>query len=89
MLETLFSNKTRIKILIKFFSKPDVSGYLRGLEEEFGDSSNAMRLELNRFESAGILVSYHVGEKKLYFANTKYPGFSEIKIMVKKKIKSQ
>jgi predicted transcriptional regulator len=86
MLEILISNKTRVKILVKFFSRPKVSGYLRGLEEEFGDSSNAIRLELNRFEAAGILLSHYEGKRKFYFANTHYPGFQELKKIVKKHI---
>lgn len=29
--------------------------YLRGLADEFGESTNALRLELNHLESAGLL----------------------------------
>jgi len=55
MLEHLITNKTRRKILIKFFSNSKAKGYLRGLEEEFKESSNATRFELNKFAAAGIL----------------------------------
>jgi hypothetical protein len=40
--------------------------YLRSLEEEFGDSTNAIRVELNRFEEAGMLKSELDGNKKFY-----------------------
>ena len=37
MIESLISSKTRIKLLMKFFLNPDVTAYLRGLAEEFGN----------------------------------------------------
>ena len=53
MIEALISSKTRIKLLLKFFLNSKTTSYLRGLEAEFGESSNAIRIELNRFEKAG------------------------------------
>jgi DNA-binding GntR family transcriptional regulator len=57
MLDTLVTSKTRLKLILKFFLNPGSRAYLRGLAEEFGESSNAVRLELNRFEEAGLLES--------------------------------
>ena len=37
MIEALISSKTRVKMLLKFFLNANSSGYLRGLEQEFGD----------------------------------------------------
>ena len=51
---------------------------MRGLEPEFGESTNAIRLELNRFEKANLLVTSTQGNKKLFQANTKHPLFPEI-----------
>jgi len=45
----------REKLLYSMFLNPDSKGYLRGLEEEFGESSNAIRIELNCFEAGGCL----------------------------------
>ena len=70
MIETLISSKTRIKLLLKFFLNSSSRSYLRGLETEFGDSSNAIRLELNRFEKAGMLKTCTEGNKKYFQANT-------------------
>lgn len=78
LLETLISSKTRIKLLLKFFLNSNTSAWLRGLESEFGESSNAIRLELNRFEQAGMIKSNTVGNKKVFSANTDYPLFNEI-----------
>lgn len=78
MIETLISSKTRIKLLLKFFLNSNNSPYLRGLESEFGDSSNAIRVELNRFEDAGLLTTELVGNKKIFKANVNHPFFSDI-----------
>ena len=86
MLDTLISSKTRIKLLLKFFLNSHASSYLRGLESEFGESTNAIRIELNRLELAGMLTSVNDGNKKVYQANPKYPLFSEIHSIIRKYI---
>ncbi len=78
MLDTLITSKTRVKLLLKFFLNSKTTSYLRGLEEEFGESSNAIRVELNRFEDAGLLTTELEGNKKLFKANTKHPLFKDI-----------
>lgn len=78
MIETLISSKTRIKLLLKFFLNSRTTAYLRSLESEFGESSNAIRVELNRLESAGMLVSNMDGNKKIFQANTQHPLFEEV-----------
>jgi len=77
MLETLISSKTRIKLLLKFFLNSKATSYLRGLESEFGDSTNAIRVELNRFEKAGMLTSFSKGNKKYFQANTQHPLYKD------------
>jgi hypothetical protein len=84
MLEALITSKTRIKLLLKFFLNSSNTGYLRGLEPEFGESSNSIRVELNRFEKANLLLSKTEGNKKYYQANTGHPLFPEIhKLLLK------
>ena len=83
MLNALISSKTRIKLLLKFFLNPASKSYLRGLEAEFGESSNAIRLELNRFEDAGLLLSYMDGNKKMFSANTKHSLFSPLQNLIR------
>jgi hypothetical protein len=48
------------------------------LETEFGESSNAIRLELNRFEEAGLLISTTEGNKKIYQANKSHSVFGDL-----------
>jgi len=78
MLDTLITSKTRIKLLMKFFLNANSRSYLRNLTNEFGESSNAIRVELNRFENAGLLCSELKGNRKYFHANTKHPLFSSI-----------
>ncbi|MEO1436338.1 MAG: ArsR family transcriptional regulator [Bacteroidota bacterium] len=84
MLETLISSKTRIKLLLKFFLNSNTTSYLRHLEGEFGESTNAIRVELNKLEGAGMLVSRQQGNKKFFRANTQHPLFSEIHSIILK-----
>ena len=84
MISTLITSKTRIKLLLKFFLNPDNSAHLRGLESEFGESSNAIRLELNRLEKADMLHTEHQGNKKLFKVNLQHPLYNEINSIVKK-----
>lgn len=78
MLDTLITSKTRIKLLLKFFLNSNSRSYLRNLETELGESTNAIRLELNKFEHAGLLSSELEGNKKYFRANIKHPLFSDI-----------
>lgn len=78
MLDTLISSKTRVKLLLKFFLNKENKAHLRGLETEFGESSNAIRLELNKLEDAGLLKSNMQGNKKLFSANSAHPLFPDI-----------
>lgn len=84
MIETLISSKTRIKLLLKFFLNNKNTGYLRNLEAEFGESTNAIRMELNRLEKAGMLTSNHEGNKKIFQANVQHPLYGEVHSIVMK-----
>jgi predicted transcriptional regulator len=86
MLDTLVTSKTRLKLILKFFLNSTSSAYLKELAKEFGESSNAVRLELNRFEKAGLLESEVNGNKKLYRANVVHPLYKDIHSIISKTI---
>ncbi len=86
MLDTLISSKTRIKLLLKFFLNSSTTGYLRSLEEDFGESTNAIRVELNKFEHAGLLQTSHEGNKKIFKANSKHPLFPDVQQIIRKHV---
>lgn len=61
-----------------------MKAHLRGLADEFEESTNAIRLELNHLEQAGLLNSNSEGNKKVYQANLKHPLFNDIHSLVLK-----
>ena len=84
ILASLITSKTRLKLLLKFFTHPDARGHLRGLAEEFGDSTNAVRIELNKLEEAGLLHCQTEGQKVVYRVNKANPFYSDLVSMVSK-----
>jgi DNA-binding transcriptional ArsR family regulator len=84
VLETLITSKTRIKLLLKFFSNQSNKAYLRSLADEFGESTNAVRIELNRLSDAGLLESELAGNTILYTANRRHPIYGDIRNLVSK-----
>ena len=73
-------------MLLKFFLNSGARAHLRNLESEFGESTNAIRLELNKFEEAGLLKSEIAGNKKVFRANTGHPLFNDIHNILMKTI---
>jgi len=84
MLNSLITSQTRIKLLLKFFMNSSTKAHLRGLESEFGESTNGIRVELNRLEQAGLLLSLRDGNRKFYSANTRHPLFMDIHNLILK-----
>jgi predicted nucleotidyltransferase len=84
MLEALITSKTRVRLLVRFFLNPTMKAYLRQLADEFGESTNAVRVELNRLTEAGILESEANGNVINYKAKESHPLFPEIRSIVSK-----
>jgi len=70
--------------LIKFFLNIANTGYLNGLANEFGESTNSVRKELNNLTSAGYLEKQNENNKVVYMANASHPLFKIIQRIVKK-----
>ena len=84
MLDSLITSKTRLRLLIKFFLNIANKGYLNGLANEFGESTNSVRKELNNLSSAGYLEKHSENNKVIYKANSSHPLFKIIQRIVKK-----
>ncbi len=69
---------------MKFFLNPDTRSYLRELALEFNESTNSVRLELNRLKKANLLSSENAGRTVQYRANVEHSLFSEIHSLVEK-----
>ena len=86
MLESLITSKTRIRLLLKFFLNPAHGAYLRELAQEFEESTNSVRVELNRMAESGLIESKEEGRTKVYRANQAHPLFPEISRIVAKTV---
>ncbi|MDO9551426.1 ArsR family transcriptional regulator [Rhodonellum sp.] len=86
MLDSLITSKTRLRLLIKFFINENNHSHLRGLAEEFGESTNAIRKELNNLTEAGFLIKQAEKNKIEYKVNTLHPYYSNIQDIIRKYI---
>ncbi len=84
MLESLITSKTRLRLLIKFFVSISNKGYLNSLADEFGESTNSVRKELNNLTSAGYLKKHNEDNKVVYRANVSHPLFKVIQKIIHK-----
>ncbi|MBK8954383.1 MAG: ArsR family transcriptional regulator [Saprospiraceae bacterium] len=84
MLEALITSKTRLRLLHRFFISAQNQAYLRGLETELGESTNSIRVELNRLSRAKLLISESRGNRRYFKANTAHPFFDELHQIVLK-----
>ncbi|MAZ07924.1 MAG: transcriptional regulator [Rickettsiales bacterium] len=84
MLDSLITSKTRVKLLMKFFLNPGTRAYLRELASEFEESTNGVRVELNRLSKAKIISAENVGRTIQYHANEKHSLFNELQALVRK-----
>ncbi|WP_433901924.1 ArsR family transcriptional regulator [Sphingobacterium puteale] len=82
MLDSLITSKTRLKLLIKFFVSADNKGHLRGLADEFQESTNSIRKELNQLSEAGYLEKSTAKNKILYRANTRHSLFRPLQKLI-------
>ena len=83
MLSSLITSKTRLRMLIKFFVSAANNGYLNGLANEFNESTNSIRKELNNLSSAGYLLKSKENNKIIYNANTEHPMFLVLQKIVR------
>ena len=84
MLDKLISSKTRLNLLIRFFLNLAKKSHLRGLANDFNDSTNSIRLELNNLTEAGYLIRKKEKNKVNYLANKNHPLFNILIELVRK-----
>ncbi len=84
MIESIIKSQTRQKLLIKFFVNIANTGYLNQLADEFSESTNSVRKELNNLTKANFLIKKTVQNKVVYQANKNHPLFYDLQNIVKK-----
>ena len=80
----IITSKVRIKILELFFSNLGEMYHVRGIVREINEEINAVRRELARLESAGILKNEKRGNRLYYWVRKDYPFFGDLVSMVAK-----
>jgi hypothetical protein len=84
MLNELITSKTRLRLLIKFFISQANRGYLNGLANEMGESTNSIRKELNHLFDAGYIDKVKIDNKVEYKVNVNHPLYETLKKIVYK-----
>ena len=70
-------------MLIKFFVSAANKGYLNGLANEFNESTNSIRKELNNLSGAGYLLKSKQNNRVIYNADIKHPLFKVLQKIVR------
>jgi hypothetical protein len=88
ILETLLRGKIRVKLLTKLLLNPNNTVYLRGLEKEFGVSSNTVRYELNKLSYIKLIeiAESEEGNQKQYRANVNHPMYGNLRELIMKQV---
>ena len=84
MLNKIITSKTRLRLLIKFFISQANQGYLNGLANEMGESTNSIRKELNHLHDAGYLKKLKQNNKVKYSVNIEHPLYETLRKVVLK-----
>ena len=84
MLNQLITSKTRLRLLLKFFISQAYRGYLNGLANEMGESTNSIRKELNHLHGAGYLKKLKQDNKVEYRVNASHPLYETLRKVVLK-----
>jgi hypothetical protein len=77
-------SKTRVRMMELFFSQPAEMFYVREITRATKEEINAVRRELERMISYGLLKSEQRGNRLYYFLNPKYVYYEELQQMVAK-----
>jgi hypothetical protein len=84
MLKDLFISKTRVKLLEIFLSDPTQMYHVRDLVRRAGEEINAVRRELQRMESLGIVKKEARGNRLYYWFRKDYIFYSDLLSMIAK-----
>ena len=77
-------SRVRVKMLELFFLNAEEMYYVRQITREIKEEINAVRRELARLLSCGLLKSEERGNRLYYFLNKKYLYYQEIQQMIVK-----
>ena len=84
MLKDLFISKTRVKLLETFLSDPTQMYHVRDLVRKTGDEINAVRRELSRMDSLGMVKKEPRGNRLYYWFRHDYVFYADLLSLVAK-----
>jgi len=77
-------SRVRVKLFQLFFDKPQEMYYVRELTRLTGEEINAIRRELTRMESCGLIRKENRGNRLYYLINQGYDFFEDLISLVAK-----
>ena len=83
-LQDLFISKVRVKLLELFLQKPAEIRYVREITREINEEINAVRRELDRLTTTGLLRQEARGNRKYYSVNRAHVFYPELLRMISK-----
>ncbi len=83
-LQDLMVSRVRVKMLELFFTNQRELYYVRDITRKIKEEINAVRRELERLSTAGLLKSEERGNRLYYYLNTKYVFYQEIEQIIAK-----
>ena len=83
-LSDLITSRVRVKVLELFFKNVGEKYHVRGVVREVEEEINAVRIELDRFEKAGILGKEHRGNRVYYSIREDYEFYVDLLSLVTK-----
>ena len=79
-LETLFGNRTAMQLMLYLFHYGEA--YATGMAKDLGTALSPVQRQLEKFESAGFLISKLVGNTRVYSFNPKQPATKKLKELI-------
>jgi predicted transcriptional regulator len=81
MLEALFGNRTAARLMLYLFHYGEA--YASGIARDLGTALSPVQRQLDKFETAGLLVSRMVGNTRVYTFNPKQPVTGRLKDLIR------
>ncbi|HMD80710.1 MAG TPA: winged helix-turn-helix domain-containing protein [Anaerolineales bacterium] len=82
MIEVLFGSKNAERVLIYIYSRQE--GYAREIARFYNTDLKSIQNQLDKMETAGILVSRAAGRTRPYTFNPRYSLLTELKGLLQK-----
>ena len=83
-LDDIITSRVRIKVLELFFGNPTEMYHVRGVVREIREEINAVRRELTKLETDGILKKESRGNRIYYWLRDEHPLYGDLLSIVSK-----